>query len=492
MSTATEPRARPDAGLRAWARGQWRRLAALTVASAALAAFFGRTFGTVTDDGRLYLQLAHNLLRTGHYTRLFEGHWIASTARLPGYPLLLAAVYRFAPWGRLAPLFALQWLLLAATAAAAAWLARLVAPREAEPAATGRAMLAAFGLVALCPFLSMYTAVVLSEVPATLCTTVAIGCGLAALRAREGDATAPPSHRELAWWAGSGGALAAGILLRPDTGVVLLVLSVPLWRGLGARRRRGWRPLALLVAIALAPLAAWTVRNWVELGVFRPLVTAEATEVGEPQHPGFDRWALTWLAGYRGVEDVLDNVPGAAIDPAMLPSRALGRGPARAQTLALIAAYNRDDDLTPGLDAAFGRLAAARIRRHPLRFFLLLPLARMTSLWFSPRIEFLPLDDHWWPPGAAWENDARDFSVTAGFLLLNAAYLALALWGLWAARPRYRALLVGLAVARTAALGAYISCEPRYVLELYPLVLVWAAWGAVARFGRRARPAGGG
>lgn len=442
---------------------------ALTLASAALAAAFGRWAPTVTDDGRLYLELAGNLLHTGRYVRWIAGGWHASTARLPGYPLLLAALYHFAPFARMGPLVALQWLLLLGTAACAAWLARLIAPPTARPGTVAGAAMAAFGLTALCPFLAMYAAAVLTEVPATFCTMLALCCGIAALRA---------PRRQIGWWAGCGAALAAGIQIRPDTGLVLAVVSLPLLAALRRGRRENWNRLIVLYAIALLPVGIWTVRNWVELRVFRPLVTAEATEVGEAQHPGFDRWAKTWLAGYRGVENVLDNVPDGPIEVAALPPRALGQGAARARTLSLIAAYNRNFELTPALDAQFGRLAAERIHRRPARYYLLLPLSRMISLWFSPRVEILPVDDRWWPPAGPWQNDRRDFLFTVGYLLLNAAYLLLALYGLFKARPRFLALLAGLVAARTVALGAYISCEPRYVLELYPLVLVWAAWGA--------------
>lgn len=512
----TPPTGRAPAGLPATARRNGRWFAGLTLASALAAAGFAHFFPTVTDDGRLYLELAHSLLRTGHYARWMDGHWIASSARMPGYPLLLAAILRLAAWspgaGHWAPIFTAQWLFQLGTAGCAAGLAWLIAPPNASQRARRTAVIAAFGLTALCPFLSMFTAAVLTEMPAVFCTTAAIVCALLALRSLEQRHEAanqerprpavrpapsgpraerpgplprglnPAFHPWLGWWALCGLALAAGILIRPDTGLALIVLSLPLLARVVRRpqRRPALIALVLLYAIALAPVAIWTARNWTVLHVFRPLVTVDATEVGELEYPGFDRWTKTWLAGYRGVEDFLDNAPGEPLDPAALPPWALGHGPERAQTLALIAAYNRSDDFTAALDAQFARLAAERIRRHPARYYLALPAARMASLWLSPRIEFLPVDDHWWPPAGPWENDARDFLVTCAYLGLNLVLLGLGVVGLGTAKPRYAWWLGGLIVARTVLLSAYPSCEPRYTLELYPVVLAWGAWALAA------------
>lgn len=463
--------------------------ALLAAAGAALQAAFMLGLPTVTDDGRLYLQLARHWLRTGHYQRLWDGHWIATTARLPGYPIFLAALWR--PWGPnhaapLAAIYLVQAALVLATAALAARLARRVAPAAAAPRARARAEVWSFALVALCPFFAIYAASVLTETAAIFCTTLAVLAAIAA------DQSLFP-RRELACWVACGLALAAGIQIRPDTGLVLLV---PAWLLLrNQAKHRGWPRLgrfALIAALALAPLAAWTARNWRAWHVFRPLVTADATEVGEPEFRGFDHWTLTWLADYHGVEDFLDNAPEGPLDPAALPAWAFGAPAQRAETLRLLAAANRGRGLTPSLDAQFAALAAVRLRRHPVRTLVALPLARMTSLWFSPRIEILPFDDHWWPPSEHWNDDPRDFLITLGALGLNAALLALGLWGWAARRLRYAAPLAALIVARTVLLSAYPSCEPRYTLEVLPLVLVWAAWafaGPAAATGRD-RPTG--
>ena len=99
-------------------------------------------------------------------------------------------------------------------------------------------------------------------------------------------------------------------------------------------------------------------------------------------------------------------------------------------------------------------------------------------LWFSPRIELLPLSGEVFPLAEAWENDPVDQSVTAGFVLLNALYVLFGAWGavrLWR-QPAARvavALIVGYIVVRTAFLATLETPEPRYMLVCFPALLAW-------------------
>ncbi len=62
--------------------------------------------------------------------------------------------------------------------------------------------------------------------------------------------------------------------------------------------------------------------------------------------------------------------------------------------------------MTPELDRQFAALAEENIRLHPIRYYLLLPAARMLDMWFRPRTEMMPLDTHFWEieadPHDAW------------------------------------------------------------------------------------------
>jgi hypothetical protein len=136
--------------------------------------------------------------------------------------------------------------------------------------------------------------------------------------------------------------------------------------------------------------------------------------------------------------------------------------------------------LSPEEDAAFGELARERTARHPLRTYLWLPIARAFTMWFTPRIELLPFSGHVFPLVEAWQDDAVDQSVTVGFFLMNALYVALALWGawrLWNENSGLRlavALLLGFVLLRTAFLTTLETPEPRYVLECFPAILALA------------------
>jgi len=66
----------------------WTSLAAL-----ALRLFFFIYFPAVTDDSRVYLDLARNWLQHGVYGQTELGQIVPSDTRLPGYPAFLAAIF---------------------------------------------------------------------------------------------------------------------------------------------------------------------------------------------------------------------------------------------------------------------------------------------------------------------------------------------------------------------------------------------------------------
>ena len=50
-----------------------------------------------------------------------------------------------------------------------------------------------------------------------------------------------------------------------------------------------------------------------------------------------------------------------------------------------------------------------------------LPVARAATLWFTPRIELIPVSGTVFPLRQSWHDDRVDQSVTVGFFLLNIA-----------------------------------------------------------------------
>jgi len=231
------------------------------------------------------------------------------------------------------------------------------------------------------------------------------------------------------------------------------------------------------VVFALAPLAPWTIRNFRTFHHFQPLAPRYANNEDELVPRGFNRWVKTWIVDYTSVEEIYWNVTGDRIDPEKLPSRAIENPAEKEATLAVIADYNESQDMTPELDARFGQIAADRIRAHPIRYYVVLPLLRVADMWLRPRTEILPPDPRWWE----FNDDAKYSFMAVGFGLLNLAYVGTALLALvpgTSRRPsgiRWGALFVIFVLLRSAFLGTLENPEPRYTLECYPVVILWAA-----------------
>ncbi len=468
------------------------------MAALALRLFFFFYFPTVTDDSHVYATFATNWMQHGVYGQTQGGQpekqIVPADTRLPGYPAFLAGIFWLLGAGNFKAVMLTQILVDLGTCLIVADLARRVVSE--------RAARIAFVLAALCPFLANYAAAVLTETLEIFFTALALDCAVAALnrmhavraevradvRAERG--ALDQTHRQL--WAATGAAIAACILLRPDGGILLasvaLYLAVLAWR-----HRAGGKEMAdilvagiIVIVIALAPLAPWTIRNFRTLHHFQPLAPRYANETNELASRGFNRWVKTWIADYASVEEIYWNVPGDKIDPEKLPSRAID-GPTeddpaqRDETLAVIADYNVSQDMTPELDARFGNLAATRIRAHPVRYYVGLPLLRVADMWLRPRTEILPPDVRWWE----FNDDTKQSVIAVGFGLLNLAYAAAALLALILGQARGQAhspsgirwagLLVSFLLLRSAFLGTLENPEPRYTLECYPAIIVLAS-----------------
>jgi 4-amino-4-deoxy-L-arabinose transferase-like glycosyltransferase len=143
--------------------------------------------------------------------------------------------------------------------------------------------------------------------------------------------------------------------------------------------------------------------------------------------------------------------------------------------------YNNDLTLTPEEDAAFAQLARERTTRRPLRTYVWLPAARAVTIWFTPRIELLPVSGHVFPLGQMREDDPTDQEVTSLFFVLNLLYVGSGVWGaarLWRSNPAARPAIAFLAlfiVLRTAFLTTLETPEPRYVLLCFPALIALGA-----------------
>lgn len=444
-------------------RKELRFFLAAGLASLGFRLFFVFFFPGVVDDSRLYANIAENWLQHGIYGVTNSGVIMPTLSRLPGYPAFLAAVFAMFGIEDFRAVLLLQVIFDLATCLLIANIARRLF--------SDRAAKAAFLLAGLCPFLANYAATALTETLEIFFTTLALGLALRALD------FAQPWPRLMRLWIACGLAVGAGILLRPDGGILLAAIGGYLcwlllrsFRREEARRARAIFLAGVVFAVSsIVLLIPWTVRNFHTLHRFEPLAPRYANDSDEPVMVGFNRWVKTWTADYVSVQEIYWNVPGEQIDVARLPNRAFDSEEQRKLTAELFADYNRDRDMSPELDARFARLAGDRIHASRLRYYVWLPAMRIADMWLRPRTELFPSDPRWWE----FNDDARWLALSLGFGAINLIYLLAAVGGLFRARAFFgMGLFVLFLLLRSAFLGTLENPEPRYTLECYPVVCV--------------------
>ncbi|MGH9729381.1 MAG: glycosyltransferase family 39 protein [Candidatus Acidiferrales bacterium] len=425
-------------------------------------------------DTPIYQQLAHNWLRHGIYGLEISGQLTPVDIRAPGYPAFLAAVYMFFGESARAVMVA-QALVGVLTCVLVAAMAAVLAPRESRR----RVALAALWLAALCPFTANYTAVVLTETLTIFLSALALLVLMEALRGlRQANGLAQAGAPSRMPWLMGAIVVGFGTLFRPETPLILAATGtvlVALWW-----RPKNWPKLlqtGMLLAVGLIlPLLPWAARNWRVLHTAQFLAPRYSELPGEFTPRGFYAWSGTWLWRFRDVYQVLWNQDGAEIHIADIPASAFDSPAERARVAALLARYNETTDMTPDLDRGFAAIARERTARHPLRTYFTVPLLRCFSMWFTPRVEMLPLSGHLWPIHYWWEDSEPQYCISLGLFLLGLAYAVMALSGAWRVRSDPAALLlVAYIVIRTAFLTTVETPEPRYVLECFPAVFALAA-----------------
>jgi hypothetical protein len=439
----------------------------------------------VNGDSLIYGGIAKNLVSHGRYALSANGQLYPTLIRLPGYPLFLAACFRFFGMENYYAAACVQIGLELAGCLLLAGFARRAAGavRGADAAFARRAGLATLWLAALCPFTSAYAVEPLAEAPTVFLLALSLW-SMAVFWER------PSWPRALAFTF----AVTGVTLLRPDGALAAVtfapVMVMALRRGAAAGTSRDapslQRMALLCTLLALAPFAAWTWRNWRVFHVFQPLAPRLATNPGESTHPGWERWVKTWCLDFNSTYQIYWNVPGDPLDVSELPARAFDSPAQRAATAALARDYNTQGQrLTPQIDARFAALARERIAEDPLRYYIWLPMGRLADMWFRPRVENLPIDLDWW----VYSHHHQETVISWGFAGLNAAYVLLAAIGLWL-RPRFwRALLLYI-VLRSLLLLTIEAPEARYTLEFFPMLSALGGIAVAALTRRRRNPAG--
>src|SRR5882762_191251 len=181
------------------------------------------------EDGKVYAQIARNVLEQHVYSHETEAPFDPSFIRLPGYPLFLASIYSVFGHTNNGAVRIVQALIDTATCALVALLAFYWQPDEKRKRMTA---IAALTLAAVCPFTTIYAATILTEVPTTF--LVMAMCLAATLAFRNGFNTEDTEEdrkglkRALLWWLVAGLCGGLAVLFRPDSGLFAAAIGCTL------------------------------------------------------------------------------------------------------------------------------------------------------------------------------------------------------------------------------------------------------------------------
>ncbi len=451
-------------------------------------------FPAGSGDTGIYEELATNWLKHGIYGMQIADRVVPVDLRVPGYPAFLALLYAIS--GRSGESARLLVMLVQVAidlgscvlvGVLAAWLANRCAGRFRGKAA----FTAGLWLAACCPFTANYTAVPLTEVWAIFLTAAAMCLLLPILDLvdeTKGEWTEGKQRTLLLQAALAGATIGVGTLFRPEAPLLLIVflpvLAVRfLTRGLF---RQFWAAAGILCVACALPLVPWAIRNAVMLHEFQPLAPKEANLPGEYVPKGFLAWEKTWLYRVRDCYLVPWKLNEEEINIDDIPASAFDSPEEKERIAAALEKYNDDLTLNAEEDAEFAAVARERTARHPLRTYVSIPVRRAGRIWFTPRIELLPVSGNVFPLAYMNEEDPVDQRVTILFFVLNIVYVLSglvaigALWKCPAARVPI-AFLVLFILMRTAFLTTVETPEPRYVLVCFPPLLAMIA----CLFGKR-------
>jgi hypothetical protein len=437
----------------------------------ALRLFFVVHAPRIAGDTLLYGDIAKNWMQHGVYGFAQGPHGpLPTLIRLPGYPLFLMLCFSIFGADRYTAVMAVQCLIDLATCFLVADLARRLFG--------SRAGMAVLWLGVICPFTANYVSAPLTETPSLFCIALAFygmdrwrACGLGWNR----------------WLWAVAGALAYAVLLRPEQGLLAAaVVSGMLWMVLRDRRPvlRTATPVLVAAVCVVLPLMPWTARNWRTFHVFEPLAPRYATDPGEFVPRGFQTWFRTWAIDFVSTEEVYWNYDSAPIDIADVPSRAFDTEEQYSRTATLLNEYNKATTATPALDVGFEGLARDRIVADPVRYYITMPVARLVDMALRPRTEMMEINLEWW----RWSRHPKQTIFAAIYALVNLAYFALGVAGLWRWRWRWRRggwdaplawSMIAFVVLRCLMLLTLDNAEQRYTLEFFPVLCLWA--GAVFR-----------
>jgi hypothetical protein len=301
-------------------------------------------------DGKVYAQIARNLLEQHTYSHAPEPPYEPSIIRLPGYPLFIAGIYSIFGHGDDMAVRIVQALLDTVTCALIALIAFFWEPDEKLKR---RSSIAALALAALCPFTAIYVATILTETPTTF---LAVAMSLTATLALK----ATGNRNALLLWAATGVLAGVAVLFRPDSGLFALAIGITLVVTTLLRpsdvklsrkseevlyrfSRASYLGAAFSLAFCLM-LVPWTIRNSRVFHVFQPLAPVHAEMPGEFVPRGYLKWVRTWIDDARYIGPAVWALEESPIKADDLPERAFDSPEEKQRVAALFEKYNHPPD----------------------------------------------------------------------------------------------------------------------------------------------------
>ena len=230
----------------------------------------------------------------------------------------------------------------------------------------------------------------------------------------------------------------------------------------------------------LLPLVPWAARNWRVLHEVQFLAPRYSELPGEYTPLGLTDWTNTWMWRFRDVYRVTWKVNDEQISVDDLPARCI-RFSRRAGTRRGVCfeKYNESLTMDPEVDSQFREIARERTERHPLRtYFKGSVFARAGDFGSRRASSCCRIRGACGRYDEEWEEDRTDLLATLALVVVNAFYLALAIWGAWMARASAGLGAAGRVYCWCARCSFTIfveAPEPRYVLECFPAVIALAA-----------------
>jgi 4-amino-4-deoxy-L-arabinose transferase-like glycosyltransferase len=455
--------------LRQWST--WSLILALA-AGLALRMVWVAHFQDFDDDSAVYATIAKNMMVHQQYA--LDNPYHLTLIRMPGYPAFMAVVFAF--FG-MKNYNAVCWVQAFVDMGTCLLLAGFVRDHAGR-----RAALVTLWIACLCPFTANYAAIPLTECPEIFFVALgmfATGRLVASINSQSGW--------RRTWFALTVAALIGAIAMRPD-GVLLAgaIVAGIWWYTRKTAPKVGFQSAAWCAVLAFLPLVPWTIRNYRVYHVFEPLAPRSAMDPIEQPLEGFNLWFTTWEVDFVSVGEIWWRGDSETLDIHLIPSRAFDTPQEYQETAQLINEYNQVCSISPEFDARFEAIAEQRIRRHPLRQYVELPLARLADMWLRPRIEYLndAIPERWWE----WSKHPAKTVIAGAYALLNLLLLIAAVIGFARRKVPLQAMLLFYVLMRCAILLKMPNAEPRYTLEAFPMAMVAA--GIALTKGPAIRPSG--